>query len=133
MADLEEALEATRPAVEAALADAEAELAQLDERRAELVALIARARAVLGDTPTAPPPPTRSGERITLHDELAAILREQDNAWMTVQDLADTVNARQRYAKRDGSPVDPSQIHARASSYPTIFEKDSGRVRLREP
>src|SRR4051812_2592723 len=110
MADLEEALEATRPAVEAALADAEAELAQLDERRAELMGLIARARAVLGDTPSEPP--SRSGERITLHAELASVLRQRRNAWMTVGELADAVNERQRYAKRDGSSVDPSQIHA---------------------
>ncbi len=34
------------------------------------------------------------------------------------------------YEKRDGSLVDPSQIHARANKYQAMFEKDGRRLRL---
>lgn len=49
---------------------------------------------------------------------------------MTVRGLADAINERGLYEKRDGSPVDPSQIHARANKYPALFETNGGRLRL---
>ena len=128
---LRAALEENRPAIEAALAEAEAELAALRHREAELEQLIARGRAALGD-PTPVNPVTQS-RRVTLHEALRTILLENGNAWTTVDELAAAVNARGLYSKRDGSPVQPSQIHARASSYPTLFEKDGPKVRLVTP
>jgi hypothetical protein len=126
---LEAALEANRPAIEAALADAETELAALKSREAELEQLITRAQAALGeDLATTATPPSRS---LTLHEALRTVLTENRNAWMTVDELAGIVNDRGLYSKRDGSRVPPSQIHARASSYPDMFEKDGPRVRLK--
>jgi hypothetical protein len=125
---LEQALAASRPKIEAALAEAEAELAALRKREAELEQLIARGRAVLGDA--APTVPSSPAGRMTLHEALRAILLENGNEWMTVDELARAVNERRLYSKRDGSPVQPSQIHARASSYRDTFEKDGPRVRL---
>ena len=61
---------------------------------------------------------------------MALVLRERNNAWMTVRELADAINKRGLYEKRDGSPVDPSQIHARANKYRVMFEKDGRRLRL---
>jgi len=124
---LVEVLEETRPAIERALAEAEVELAELNDRRAELEVLIARARSVLADgQPLAQPAPAR---RLTLHEAMERVLDEQQNRWMTVHELADAINERKLYEKRDRSAVEPSQIHARASKYPGHFEKDGSRVR----
>src|SRR5437867_2439033 len=108
MPELRKILEETRPALEAGLAEAERELAELDARRRELEALIARARAALGEAP--PPVPSPTNERLTLHQALELVLRENDNRWMTVRELADEINARELYEKRDRTPIDPSQI-----------------------
>lgn len=52
-------------------------------------------------------------DRITLHAEIEAILSETDRAWLTTQEIADLVNARGRYEKREGSPLTAFQIHGR--------------------
>ena len=126
---LDEALEASRPAIEAALTDAQAELEQINQRKNELEHLISRARAALGETPVAESPVAPG--RTTLHQALQIVLSENDNQWMTVRELADEVNDRRLYQKRDGSPIEPNQIHARAKNYASIFEKDGPRIRLR--
>jgi hypothetical protein len=69
--------------------------------------------------------------RVTLHEELADILRERDNAWMTTSELANAVNHRGRYRKRDGSPASASQIGARIRQYSSQFEREDNRFRLR--
>ncbi len=120
------ALDEKRAGVEAALREAEAELAALQERQAELLGLIARARAMLGE------PHTPDPERATLHEAIALLLREQGNRWMTVNELAAEVNRRVLYRKRDGTAVEPNQIHARTKAYQSRFEKDGPRVRLRD-
>src|SRR3954471_2692372 len=104
MTELEKILEDTRPALEAGLADAERELAALDDRRRELEALIARARAALGEMP--PSANRQPHDRLTLHEALGLVLRENGNRWMTVYELADEINSRGLYQKRDGTPVD---------------------------
>jgi multidrug resistance efflux pump len=124
---LSEALEASRPAVEAALREAEAELGELRARTDELEALIARAHALLGREPA----PKETAARLTLHEALAQILREHGNQWMTVRELAEAVNTSGLYRKRDGSFVEPSQIHARSKNYERLFEKEGSRIRLR--
>jgi hypothetical protein len=43
---------------------------------------------------------------ITLHAELADILREHSNPWMTADELASEVNLRGKYQKQDGSVID---------------------------
>jgi hypothetical protein len=66
-----------------------------------------------------------------LHDELARIIELNDREPMTTAELADTINAEGRYRKKDGSPVTSSQISARVSMYPQLFERvDEGRIRL---
>src|SRR3954453_21677842 len=132
LARLDEALEASRPAIEAALTDAQAELEQINQRKNELEHLISRARAALGEPSVAEPPVAPPG-RTTLHQALQIVLSENDNQRMTVRELADEVNDRRLYQKRDGSPIEPNQIHARAKSYASIFEKNGPRIRLRAP
>jgi hypothetical protein len=127
MSSLVKVLEETRPAIEAALIESEQELAELNARRSELERLIARARSVLNDEPpqTAAAPP----QRLTLHEAMEQVLDDHANRWMTVHELADEVNERGLYEKRDRSPIEPSQIHARANKYDDRFEKDGPRVR----
>jgi hypothetical protein len=130
MSNLRTALEQNRAAIEAGLIQTERELAELDERRAELIALITRARTALGDGPIAVTKP--QAERLTLHEAMELVLRDSQDEWMTVRELADAINQRRLYHKRDGSLVDPSQIHARANKYQAMFEKDGRRLRLTE-
>ena len=120
-------LEDTRPAIESALAEAEQELVELNDRRAELEGLIARARSVLTDDQE--PTHAAPAQRLTLHQAMELVLDDRHNRWMTVHELADAINQRKLYEKRDRSAVEPSQIHARANKYPSRFEKDGPRVR----
>ncbi|HWP00622.1 MAG TPA: hypothetical protein VNL74_08365 [Methylococcus sp.] len=70
-------------------------------------------------------------EKITLHEEIVSIFVEFGAAWMTTKEIADAVNRRGRYHKRDGSPVTAFQIHGRTKNYPHLFERDGSRVGLR--
>jgi hypothetical protein len=124
--DLKSILESARPQLESGIAAAEAELQALEARRLELVALINQARAALGQ-----PGVGAREEHLTLHEALALILRENTNDWMTVRELTDQVNARSLYQRRNGSPVEANQVHARTKNYPQVFDKRGSRVRLR--
>jgi hypothetical protein len=125
MTELAAALRRGREAIAAALADARAELAELDARRAELQALIAEADTALGGTPE------KNDSALTLHLALAQVLRENRNEPMTARALADAVNARGLYRKRDGSPVEVNQVHARTANYPDLFEKAGSQILLK--
>ena len=70
-----------------------------------------------------------SQSKVTLHEEIAAILREHGD-WMSTQEIADAVNTRGNYSKKDGSAMTAFQIHGRTSKYDHLFEPDGGRVRL---
>ena len=67
----------------------------------------------------------------TLHGEIVEILSEKGPGGMTARDIADEVNARGRYHRKDGQPVPVSQIGARVRKYPTLFEKNESKVYLR--
>jgi hypothetical protein len=123
---LKEALAMSQTAIEAGLNDARAELETLHARQIELEALIARGEAALG-TGTAE---SEDEGRFTLHVALERILRENDNRWMTVQELSDEVNRRGLYQKKDGSAIEPNQVHARTKNYRKLFEKHGPQVRL---
>jgi hypothetical protein len=126
MTELAQALAKSREIIESALAEARAELAALDARRAELEALIAQGEATLSGGQ-----PPVSTSVMTLHEALELVLRES-RAPMTARQLADEVNDRGLYRKRDGTPVEVNQIHARTSNYDSIFDKDGALIKLRE-
>lgn len=66
-----------------------------------------------------------------LHEELERIIELNARAPMTSAQLADTINAEDRYHKQDGSPVTPSQVSARVSKYPRLFKRaDDGAIEL---
>jgi hypothetical protein len=79
-----------------------------------------------------PVPERPSVTGVRLHEEIAEILREHGNRWMTTQEVADLVNARGRYRKKDGTTVSAFQVHGRTRNYLVIFEREGSRVRLRE-
>ena len=78
---LSELLEASRPELQAAVADARRELRELDERRQELVSLITRAQAALGE-------------------DGAAYERQVENLQNVKKGIADIVTAKKRLALR---------------------------------
>jgi hypothetical protein len=127
---LKSILEGARPQLEAGLASAEAELHDLETRRLELLALINQARAALGQTDVLSSDAVT--HRLTLHEALVLVLRDNGHDWMTVRDLTDQVNARSLYRRRDGSPVEANQVHARTKNYSAMFEKHGSRVRLHD-
>ena len=124
---LEKVLAESDRMVTEALARAREELSVLNERRAHLEALIAQAEAVQRSvTGTA-----HGSKRLTLHEAISTVLEEEGNRWMTVRELAEVVNARALYRKKDGSDVEANQIHARTKNYEQLFEKDGPNVRRR--
>jgi hypothetical protein len=125
MNGLADALDRSREMITAALADARTELVALDARRAELQDLIAQGEAALGDA-------QQRATGSTLHEALAQVLRENSNEPMTARALADAVNGRSLYRKRDGSPVEVNEVHARTNNYQDLFEKDGSLIRLRQ-
>jgi hypothetical protein len=67
---------------------------------------------------------------MTLHEEIATILLESSRP-MTTAELADAVNERGIYSKRDKTLVTSFQIHGRTRNYPRLFDRDGQMVRLR--
>jgi toxin FitB len=71
-----------------------------------------------------------------LHVEMEDILRGHGNKWMTSVDIANEVERRDRYHRKDENRMPSSQITARAKKYPQIFEcrstKSGLQIRLRQ-
>jgi len=67
---------------------------------------------------------------VTLHEELAEILRERRNQWTRVSELTAAVNERARYLTRRRIPVVRLSVDSRTRQYPNLFERDGSRVRL---
>jgi hypothetical protein len=132
---LEQALEEARPGIELALQEARDELTLCEERCRNLRRLISRAEAVVGTAREDDDAITRLERGLTLHDAMAEVLADLGpDGWttgMTARELADAINDAGLYRMRDGSPVEVSQIHARAKNYREMFEKDGPRIRLR--
>lgn len=136
MDSLEQALTANRVEVERALAKAEVELDELRTRQRRLEDSIRRARLVLGIDPmivaaVAGGDGLHEGH-LPLHEALARILRSQGNRVMSARELADEVNRTGSYRKRDGSPLDMGQIHARVHNYDRLFVRAGGGIQLRD-
>lgn len=127
MITLEDALGRGKQMIREALEGARSELATLQDREAELERQIEEAERALGDTND-----DAVAAVMTLHDALAHVLRESDNEGMTARELADAVNTRGLYRKRDGSPVEVNQVQARVNNYDSTFQKDGTTIHLRE-
>ena len=76
---------------------------------------------------------TPSGERLALHDEMIAVLREKGP--MTAGELAGAISERGRYAPpRSGRPLDAAMVSQRVSNptYRSRFVRNEGRIGLAE-
>ncbi|MFN3256984.1 MAG: hypothetical protein ACE37B_14955 [Ilumatobacter sp.] len=106
--------------------DVEVQIGGLSQSVAELRNLIERAGGLA---------PGASAGPMTLHEAMAAVLRQRGNEWTKISDLAEMINAQGLYAKGDGSPVESNQLHARANrdTYRNLFEKNGPMLRLRQP
>jgi len=60
---------------------------------------------------------------MTLHEAMTVILREHGGT-MRSNLLADALNERGLYRKRDGSLISDWQVRARARQYPYLFARD---------
>lgn len=125
---LERVLEANRADIQKGIDEAMVELETCRRRCAELEALIARGRAALGTGVTL----LAQTSPMTLHEAIRLVLADHGNEWMSARSIANEVNARQIYRKRDGSPVEVNQVHARTNNYSDLFEKADGRIRLKK-
>jgi hypothetical protein len=75
-----------------------------------------------------------SGERVALHDEMIAVLREHGP--MTAAELAGAIAERGRYAPpRSTKPLDAAMVSQRVSNptYRGRFTRNEGRIGLAEP
>jgi len=111
-----------------ALVEARAELASLRGREAELERQITEAERALGEEAA---DESDEGESITLHEAIAEILRSTGNEGMSGRELADAINRRSLYRRRDGMPVEANQVNARVNNYRDMFEKTPAGIRLR--
>ena len=74
-----------------------------------------------------------SGERVALHDEMIAVLRERGP--MTARELAGAIAERGRYAPpRSGKTLDAAMVSQRVSNptYRSRFTRNEGRIGLAE-
>lgn len=66
---------------------------------------------------------------MTLHEEIETILDEKCYP-MNTREIAEKVNNRGNYIKKDGSPVTDFQIHGRTKNYPHLFTRKGTLVGL---
>ena len=66
---------------------------------------------------------------MTLHDEIERIL-DQKGSLMNTREIAEEVNNRGNYIKKDGTPVTDYQIHGRTKNYPHLFTRKGTLVGL---
>lgn len=67
--------------------------------------------------------------RVLLHDEVVEIL-EASNRPMSTKEIANEVNRRARYVKKDRSTITPYQIHGRTRKYDALFAREGQMVGL---
>jgi hypoxanthine-DNA glycosylase len=68
---------------------------------------------------------------VMLHEEIRAVLLTRSRQ-MATQEIADEVNRRGNYRKRNGSAVTAFQVHGRTRNYSDIFTREGSRVGLVE-
>lgn len=68
---------------------------------------------------------------MTLHEAIVKLLTEKGRP-MTTSEIADALNKNKWYTKRDGSPINPFQIHGRTRNYHQLFDREGSTVILRK-
>jgi hypothetical protein len=68
---------------------------------------------------------------MTLHTAIQRILQKSGES-MTTQEIADELNQKGLYQKRDGTEITNYQVHGRTKNYPHIFNREGIVVSLIE-
>jgi hypothetical protein len=68
---------------------------------------------------------------MTLHTAIQRILQKSGES-MTTQEIADELNQKGLYQKRDGTEITNYQVHGRTKNYPHIFNREGAVVLLVE-
>lgn len=66
---------------------------------------------------------------MTLHEAIEKLLRQHRRP-MTTTEIASELNKNKWYQKKDGSPIEPFQIHGRTRNYHQLFERNGSTVLL---
>ena len=66
---------------------------------------------------------------MTLHEAIVKVLQENMQP-MSAREIANILNERKLYIRKDGSEIKTSQIHARVKNYPALFTKDEKGIGL---
>lgn len=69
------------------------------------------------------------GRAMTLHEAIVEVLSTANRA-MTASAIADEINQRKLYSRRDGFPVLANQISARVNNYARLFARGDGLIDL---
>ncbi|OUN59005.1 hypothetical protein [Alistipes sp. An66] len=64
---------------------------------------------------------------LTLHEAIAVVLREGAK---TSRELADEINRRNLYRRKDGRPLPANQVSARIRAYGALFERKGKMIFL---
>lgn len=67
---------------------------------------------------------------MTLHKAIKLILEEKV-VEMSTQQIADELNKRKLYSKKDGSLITDFQVHGRTKNYPNLFIRIGNNVALK--
>ncbi len=70
-------------------------------------------------------------EKLTLHEAIIRLLKQEGRP-MTTTEIAQKLNENKWYSKKDGSSIDPFQIHGRTKNYPQYFKREGSTVSLIE-
>lgn len=66
---------------------------------------------------------------LTLHEAIAVVLREGTK---TSRELADEINRRNLYRRKDGRPLPANQVSARVRAYGCLFERKGKMIFLKQ-
>jgi hypothetical protein len=67
---------------------------------------------------------------MTLHEAIIIVLKDSGRK-MTTTEIADELNRRKLYTKKDSSKITAYQVHGRTKNYPQYFSRDSTTVGLK--
>lgn len=68
---------------------------------------------------------------MTLHEAIIQVLKESKNSSLTINEIAEILNKKKLYVKKDNSAITAFQIHGRTSKYKDIFSRNGKNVSLR--
>ena len=69
-----------------------------------------------------------------LHEAMMVVLKDYGSDWVPVHEVARLITERRLYRRKDGHPLPPAQVRARAAKCADLFEgttDGTNRIRLR--